>query len=653
MPESPVIAAEYLRDPIYGLVPLSAGEVALLSLPLVGRLKGIRQMGFAYSVFPGANHTRFEHSVGVLHAAGLLAQGIPGLSPKDLLRVRLGGLFHDVGHPPFSHTLELAARLYGRELSSPELLAQVSHEEVTRQRVSGDPELREVLSSRPEFRGLTAREVADLAVGLGKDPTLNALVHGEIDADRIDYIVRDNHHCGFPSGVDVHLLPSLFWRDAKGGLVLNRDRAYFAEQLLLARHHLQVRIHDEPRNRVADLLLARALRAYFLHAGPEARDRFAATVREGGDGELLALLRERVPQEIRDLDHHLQGSPPWLPLAELPFERLSPAARYALSLLLTPEHRDLLVPLTGALTRALGQEVLVDLWGAVPPGSDLRVGLPGAREPPEPLNGLPLVRGTVQATHRAMGVRLRVARGAPKPRLTLAALHARYVRWVDPFFTLDRAERTFHRLPEGEREPFLLALAVESALLSTVGRVMDRRVFRPSALLVALSALFEAFASPPLSEPRVFLEEEGFPGLVRTAGLSEAWPRVFQEPFPYRVPPAEEPPTSDPVLDSDRERLEAFGLLLHLSRVERRGGRFLPRSRHALSGWGRGWVRHGLLKDPRLARAHGTALDRLRAHVAQQEEVYRAYFALAGRPGGRLREERARLRGALPLLVSI
>ncbi|EQD42264.1 metal dependent phosphohydrolase, partial [mine drainage metagenome] len=169
-----------------------------------------------------------------------------------------------------------------RELSSPELLSQVSHEEVTRQRVASDPELRELLSSRPEFRGISAREVADLAVGVGKDPTLNALVHGEIDADRIDYIVRDNHHCGFPSGVDVHLLPSLFWRDPHGGLVLNRDRAYFAEQLLLARHHLQVRIHDEPRNRVADLLLARALRAYFLHANPEARERFVATVRKGG-----------------------------------------------------------------------------------------------------------------------------------------------------------------------------------------------------------------------------------------------------------------------------------------------------------------------------------------------------------------------------------
>lgn len=652
MLESATPPAEYLRDPIYGLVPLSAGEAALLSLPLVSRLKGIRQMGFAYSVFPGANHTRFEHSVGVLHAAGLLAQGIPGLSTKDLLRVRLGGLFHDVGHPPFSHTLELASRLYGRELSSPELLSQVSHEEVTRQRVASDPELRELLSSRPEFRGISAREVADLAVGVGKDPTLNALVHGEIDADRIDYIVRDNHHCGFPSGVDVHLLPSLFWRDPHGGLVLNRDRAYFAEQLLLARHHLQVRIHDEPRNRVADLLLARALRAYFLHANPEARERFVATVREGGDGELLALLRQSVPEEVRHLDHHLQGTPPWIPLAELPFDGLSPAARYAVSLLLTPEHRELLVPLTGALSRALGQEVLVDLWGALPPGSDLKVGLPGTRGPPQPLNGLPLVRGTVQATHRAMGIRLHVARGAPKVRLELKALHARYVRWVDPFFALERAERTARHLPEGERESFLLALAVESALLSTVQRAMDRRVFRPSALLVALHALFEAFASPPLSESRVFLESEGFPGLVRIIGLSESWRSTYREPFPYGDS-SEKEPGVDPELDSDRERLEAFGLLLHLSRVERRGGRFLPHSRHALSGWGRGWVRHGLLKDPRLARVHATAVERLRAHVKQEEGLYRAYFGLAGRPGGKLREERARRRGALPLPVSV
>ncbi len=181
---------------------------------------------------------------------------------------------------------------------------------------------------------------------------------------------------------------------------------------------------------------------------------------------------------------------------------------------------------------------------------------------------------------------------------------------------------------------------------------MDRRVFRPSALLVAMSALFEAFASPPLAESRVFLEEEGFPALVRLGGLAEAWRRAFQEPFPYGGSTEKEAGT-DPVLDSDRERLEAFGLLLHLSRVERRGGRFLPHSRHALSGWGRGWVRHGLMKDPGLARVHAEAVENLRIHLKQEEEVYRAYFGLAGRPGGKLREERARRRGALPLPVSV
>jgi hypothetical protein len=647
----------YLRDPIYGLIPLSAGESELLSIPLLTRLKGIRQMGFAWAIFPGANHTRFEHSVGVMHAAGLLVRDL-GMDERSRGLVRLAGLLHDVGHPPFSHTLELAARLYGAETRSPELGALASHEKVTERRVSTDPELRAVLEKHREFRGLDPREVAKLAVGEHPDRSLNMLVHGEIDADRIDYIVRDNHHCGFPSGLDVHLIPSLLLLSPEGEILLNQDRTYFAEQLLLARHHLQVKIHDEARDRLADLLMARALRQFFRRADRNGRKAFVRVVEQAGDAELMALLRTIVPPEVQALESHLAGRPPWRMLAEISFGEISPPGRYAVSLLLSEPHRDLSSRLASTLGTWLGTDVIADVWGATPPGGTLRAAPPDLSEPPVPLTSLPLIRGTIAATHRAMGVRLYVPLRGPPPRLSLPSAHERYHTRVDGGFDLSRAQRVHERLRGAEKESYLVTLELESALLATVQAAHAGRAFAPDALLLLLHAMFEAFASPPLGETRVYVDgARGLAKLARTAGLEEVWKDVFRSPFPYRLSgeePEGEPSTArtDPDLESDLDRLEAFGLLVRLAREERKGRRFASRDRYALSGWGRGLVSGTLLEDPRLSRVYGKTLDRLQKVVREHQEVFRAFFGLVGRPDVGARQERRDRRGELPLPVS-
>ncbi len=651
-------APSYLRDPIYGLVPLSPGETDLLGIPLLTRLKGIRQMGFAWAIFPGANHTRFEHSVGVMHAAGLLVRDLPGFDERQVRMVRLAGLLHDVGHPPFSHTLELAARLYGKEVGAPELSALVSHEAVTERRVATDPDLREVLERHTEFRGIEPKELAALAVGHHPDTSMSLIVHGEIDADRIDYITRDNLHCGFPSGLDVHLIPSLFLRRSDGEIVLNSERAYFAEQLLLARHHLQVKIHDEPRDRLADLLLARALREFFRSTDRSARREFTRLVEQAGDAELMAFLRGRVPKEIGELDSHLAGRVPWSELAEIGFDGISPPARYAVALLLSEDHRDLAVRLASTLGSWLATDVVADVWGATPPGATLRTAAPEDPRPPVPLTSLPLIRGTVAATHRAMGVRIYVRADGPPPRIVLAPAHERYSVRVDPLFDLHRAKSLHRRLPEDEADGFVVSLELESALLTTLGDAHAERTFSPDAALMLLSVLFEAFAAPPLREVRVYLEgEKGFAAVARASHLPELWRQELASPFPYAFPRSPDRAAArtvrpDPQLESDLDRLEAFGLVVRLPREERRGRHFSSLDRYALSGWGRGLVRQLLRRDPRLARVHATGQDHLARLVREDQDAFEAFFGLAGRTDAEARRVRRGRKGELPLPVS-
>lgn len=651
-------APSYVRDPIYGLVPLSPGETDLLGIPLLTRLKSIRQMGFAWAIFPGANHTRFEHSVGVMHAAGLLVRDLPGFDARQVQMVRLAGLLHDVGHPPFSHTLELAARLYGKEVGAPELSALVSHEALTERRVANDPDLREVLARHPEFRGIEAGELAALAVGRHPDTSMSLIVHGEIDADRIDYITRDNLHCGFPSGLDVHLIPSLFLRRSDGEIVLNSERTYFAEQLLLARHHLQVKIHDEPRDRLADLLLARALRSFFRRKDRGARRTFSRVVEQAGDAELMALLRATVPKETKELEEHLAGRVPWRALSEIGFAGISPPARYAVSVLLSEDHRDLSSRLAATLGEWLGTDVIADVWGATPPGATLRTAAPDDPQPPVPLTSLPLIRGTVAATHRAMGVRLYHRSTGPAPRIDLPQAHARYGSHVDPRFDLHRAKNLHRRLPKAEADAFVVSLELESALLTTIQDAHADRTFSPDAALLLLSLLFEVFAAPPLEEVRVYLEgEDGFAALAGAAHVPELWKRELSRPFPYLFsgngePENGSPPRPDPELEADLDRLEAFGLVVRLPREERRGRHFASRDRYALSGWGRGLVRQLLRRDPRLARVHASGLAHLVRLVRANEEAFRAFFGLAGRPDPAASRVRRSRREELPLPVS-
>jgi HD superfamily phosphohydrolase len=210
-----------IRDPVYGLVPITDIEQEILKLPLMNRLKDIKQLGLAYLAFSGANHTRFEHSVGAMHVAHLMATGL-GIE-NELETVRIAALLHDVGHPPFSHSIEFAARMFGiREIPD--------HKKVTRSKIIEDERLKEILVARPLVH---LEDVADLAVGkFSKAPYLSQIIDSGVDADKIDYILRDNHHCGFPVALDINTLIHVFAKDKKKrGIVIKTEGQSLAEQL--------------------------------------------------------------------------------------------------------------------------------------------------------------------------------------------------------------------------------------------------------------------------------------------------------------------------------------------------------------------------------------------------------------------------------------
>jgi HD superfamily phosphohydrolase len=265
-----------IRCPIYGFVSLDDWEREIISQPAFQRLKRIRQLGWTNAVYPGAMHTRFEHSLGVMHMASLLYDGVQGRC-GDVLReaydydshgverykrlIRLAALLHDVGHGPFSHAVEELAP-YARQGDS---LRRYRHEEYSIAIIK--KHFSDVIENHPKNTNyhLSTEEVCGLIIGnqaAGRSAIWQELISGQIDADRMDYLLRDSYHAGVDYGKydwrrlvnSVELVQdpeSQEWRlgvsdggkHVAEGLIIGRymmfSQVYFHKTRVILDHHLQ------------------------------------------------------------------------------------------------------------------------------------------------------------------------------------------------------------------------------------------------------------------------------------------------------------------------------------------------------------------------------------------------------------------------------
>lgn len=256
-----------VRDPIHGSIRLDDWVVPLVDHPVMQRLRRVQQLGTADLVYPGAHHKRFEHSLGAYHLAGRMAEGL-GLDGGEALTLRAAALLHDVGHGPFSHAFEELVKEEGRR-----------HEEMTVDLVRWGP-----LADLLRQGGVDPVAVGDLI--LGKGP-LAGIVSGALDADRMDYLMRDAHYTGVRASVDPDRLRGVAERDAEHGVVIRESGVLAAEGLLTTRFLMYPSVYLHHTVRASESMLLQAIRAYIGdgHGG------LVDVERETDDG-LLGRLRD-------------------------------------------------------------------------------------------------------------------------------------------------------------------------------------------------------------------------------------------------------------------------------------------------------------------------------------------------------------------------
>lgn len=272
-----------IRDPVYGFIKFNGWEKEIIDHPIFQRLRRIRQLALTDMVYPGAMHTRFEHSLGVMHLATRMYDAIisdnfnkqllkeklnyeaSGLQ-RDRQLVRLAALLHDVGHVPFSHASENILK------KNPKTKKPYKHEDYTTALINGP--LRDVIEKHSINRtnyNITADDISGLIEGnperLRERVFWKVIISSQLDADRGDYLLRDSYHSGVKYGIydlDRLLVTIALGIDPETNDVIlgvKEGGWHVAESLIIARYLMFSQVYFHKTRRAYDYMLQEALKS--------------------------------------------------------------------------------------------------------------------------------------------------------------------------------------------------------------------------------------------------------------------------------------------------------------------------------------------------------------------------------------------------------
>jgi HD superfamily phosphohydrolase len=295
-----------INDPVHGTIKVHGPLLELASTPELNRLNQIRQLGLAYLVFPGAHHTRFEHSFGVSHVAGLMADGL-GLDEGEKTLVQTAGLLHDLGHGPFSHTME---KVFHDRLGK-------EHMELTKEIITGSssewsedwlrsaeldrgptiPDILERWGMDPEtVASLVCQEGENIPHGqdtlgiqgnqafFSESSYLFQIIHSALDADQLDFLLRDSHYTGVAYGIiDLDRIVNTITL-YHGEVMVEKRGISSLEGMLVARSLMYSSVYFHKTARIAESMLCRAGENLSLESLEE--------IWKMSDGEVLRYMKD-------------------------------------------------------------------------------------------------------------------------------------------------------------------------------------------------------------------------------------------------------------------------------------------------------------------------------------------------------------------------
>ena len=248
-----------IRDPIHGNIELKNIFIDLLNSPELQRLYNIKQLGFAHLVFPGAHHSRLEHSLGSYYIASEIAKSV-NLNQDERDIIRCAALIHDIGHGPFSHTLEVILHNY----------LSLNHIELTKRLIYGEYDILQTgekkfishlnVNEILEKEKLDIKLISSIITGdNNKKKYLTEILNSCIDSDQLDYLMRDAFYTGVAYGI-IDLERFLQTLEIfNGKLVIHKKGVGVVENILMARNLMYSSVYFHKTVRIAELMLLKSI----------------------------------------------------------------------------------------------------------------------------------------------------------------------------------------------------------------------------------------------------------------------------------------------------------------------------------------------------------------------------------------------------------
>ncbi len=247
-----------ITDPIHKNIKFTLLEKELIDTFIFQRLRRIRQLAGAHLVYPGALHSRFEHSLGSMFLAGLAGQTLYSkdyFSDMDYIqKLRIAALLHDIGHGPFSHLFEEISSSSDNNLSH----ENIGHKIITQT----------IISDIIKKNGYNPQEIASLSFGKHKLNFLNEIISGGLSVDLMDYLPRDSYFSGTEYGkIDYHRIINSLEVSSNNNLGIDKSSLYSYESILISRYQMfkSVYFHKTVRSGEVMLLNSMKLQNETLH----------------------------------------------------------------------------------------------------------------------------------------------------------------------------------------------------------------------------------------------------------------------------------------------------------------------------------------------------------------------------------------------------
>jgi len=234
-------------DPIHDFVRVYDNELKIIDTPIFQRLRRIRQLSGAHLIYPGAQHTRFEHSLGVMHIASMAGQALAEkgiVSSDDIQNLRLASLLNDIGHGPFSHLFE---EIFEEK-------RKLSHEDLGRDIIL-KTEIGDIISKN----GFDKKLITKLAFGDSKLQFMNEIISGALSADIMDYLLRDGYFTGAEHAkIDHHRLTHSL--DVyKNKLALDKSSLVNFETMMISRYQMFKAVYFHKTVRAGEVMLLESM----------------------------------------------------------------------------------------------------------------------------------------------------------------------------------------------------------------------------------------------------------------------------------------------------------------------------------------------------------------------------------------------------------